>query len=111
MMCWTCSGKRHKPFARGCRDLIDPEDRLTSELAALEEQLSASVRRLDDAIESQGARADVACVLRRLSVKLREIFEDGNALRIYILEHDADADQETVGPFKTAANLIGALRE
>lgn len=93
------------------RDLIDPEDRLTSELAALEEQLSASVRTLDDAIETQGARADVARVLRRLSAKLREIFEEGKGLRIYILEHDADADQETAGPFKTAASLIGALRE
>ncbi|MBA2593419.1 MAG: hypothetical protein M3495_14600 [Pseudomonadota bacterium] len=97
--------------ARERRDLIDPEDRLTSELAALEEQLSGSVRTLDDAIESQGARADVARVLRRLSAKLREIFEEGKALRIYILEHDADADQETVGPFKTAASLIAALGE
>lgn len=97
--------------ARERRDLIDPEDRVTSELAALEEQLSASVRTLDDAIEGQGARADVARVLRRLSAKLREIFEEGKRLRIYILEHDADADQETVGPFKTAASLIGALRE
>lgn len=97
--------------ARERDDVIDPEDQHTSALAAVQERLSASVRTLDDVIESQGTRGVLAGPVRRLSEKVHEIFEEVEALRIYILEHDADADPETVGPFKTADKLLGALHE
>ena len=90
------------------RDAIDPEDHMTSVLAAFEEHLSASLRTLDDTIERQ-RQGPFVRPLRRLSEKQHAIFEEVEALRIYILEHDADADPETVGPFETAEELIKAL--
>jgi hypothetical protein len=97
--------------ARAHHEVIDPEDELTTKLAAAEGCLSASVRLLDDMIESGEALGHFARSLRRLSEKLHDIFEESEALRIYILEHDADADPETVGPFETADELLGALHE